>query len=430
MTILSQLIQSRQAGQHVGLASVCCSNAEVLLAAMAVALEHDSPLLIEATSNQVDQFGGYTGMRPADFVAYAHALAQQAGFPPERLLLGGDHLGPNSWQHLPPELAMRHARVLVSAYAQAGFSKLHLDCSMACAGDPQPLPDALVAARAAELAAVAEQAAAAAGRAPPVYVVGTEVPLPGGEAALGNGVQVTRPEAAAATLAAHRLAFAERGLGDAWQRVIALVVQPGVDFDHSQVQDYDPAAASGLATMLHGQPLVYEAHSTDYQSEAALHALVRDHFAILKVGPAATHALREASFALAAIEAVLVPVEQRSHLEEVLDRCMQEQPRHWHKHYTGGPAQLRLLRGFALSDRSRYYWNEPPVQAALARLHANLAAQPLPLPLLSQYLPEQLAAVRSGALRATPDALVRHKVGQVLARYARACHRNAAPQPC
>jgi D-tagatose-1,6-bisphosphate aldolase subunit GatZ/KbaZ len=427
MSPLQILVREHHAGKATGLPSVCCSNEQVLQAAMEVALAHGTSLLVEATSNQVDQFGGYTGMTPRDYIAYVRRLAHSAGLPLDRLILGGDHLGPNTWQHLPPEQAMVNARELIAAYVTAGFHKIHLDCSMACAGDPVPLPDAIVAARSADLARIAEEAAQQATLPPPVYVIGTEVPIPGGEASLAGGLQVTRPAAAAATLDAHARAFAERGLGAAWERVIALVVQPGVDFDHSTVHQYQAQEAAPLSAFIASHPgLVFEAHSTDYQTERNLHALVRDHFAILKVGPAATNALREASFALAAIEDALVPVEDRSQLVEVLERCMLEHPRHWQKHYSGSPDQLRMLRKYALSDRSRYYWGEPAVVRALARLHDNLADRDLPLPLISQHLPEQLEAVQEGRVAARAADLARHKVGLVLARYVRACHANAA----
>ena len=64
---------------------------------------------------------------------------------------------------------------------------------------------------------------------------------------------------------------------------------------------------------------------------------------------------------------------------------------------------------------------------ALQRLIANLKASGIPLPLLSQHLPQQLEAVLSGELAAEPAALARHKVGLELARYARACARNRHP---
>jgi len=109
-------------------------------------------------------------------------------------------------------------------------------------------------------------------------------------------LRVTTPEAARATIAAHRSAFADAGFADAWPRALALVVQPGVEFDHHKVIDYQPDQARALSASIAAEPqFVCEAHSTDYQTPANLRALVRDHFAILKVGPAATFALRESS---------------------------------------------------------------------------------------------------------------------------------------
>ncbi|WP_313345514.1 D-tagatose-bisphosphate aldolase, class II, non-catalytic subunit [Stenotrophomonas sp.] len=426
MSAVQSLIAAHRQGQPVGLYSVCCSNEQVLLAAMQVARRYDTVLLIEATSNQVDQFGGYTGMTPPQYRDYVLDLARSQDFPADRLVLGGDHLGPNAWQKGPAEIAMTNARDLIAAYVAAGFHKIHLDCSVSCADDPTPLPDATVAARSAELARIAERTAAEHGLPPPVYVIGTEVPVPGGEASLDVGLAVTTPTAAATTLAIHREAFSTPDLLPAWERVIAMVVQPGVDFDHSSVHHYDPAAAQALSAFVQTQPrIVFEAHSTDYQTEAGLHALVRDHFAILKVGPAATYAFREAVFALAMIERELLPASDCSQIIDVLDRCMLDKPGSWRSYYQGDAHALRLLRAYSLSDRSRYYWGEPPVQAALARLVDNLTRHTPPLMLLSQFMPEQLKAVEAGELRAEPLALIQHKVALRLAEYARACARNA-----
>ena len=424
---VQQIIAAHRRGEPAGLYSVCCSHPSVLRAAMRVAADYDTVLLVEATSNQVDQFGGYTGMTPAAFRDYVHNLAKGEQFPLERLVLGGDHLGPNAWQGLDAATAMQHAETLIAAYAAAGFHKIHLDCSMRCADDPQILSDETIAARSARLCAVAEKAAEQAGLPPPVYVIGTEVPIPGGEANLAQAGAVTSPKAAARTLDVHRLAFFAMELHSAWRRVIAMVVQPGVDFDHSQIQHYDAAQATALSAFVAGQPgLVFEAHSTDYQRESALHDMVRDHFAILKVGPAATFALREALQALCCIEEELVPAGQASRLMQVLDETMLAQPRHWAKHYPGSSAEQRLLRRYGLSDRCRYYWGEPGVTAAVERLCSNLDALTIPLSLLSQHLPEQYLEVLQGRLATNADALLEHKIGRVLAQYARACNRNAA----
>jgi len=425
-----QVVKAHRRGEAVGLYSVCCSHPIVLRAAMRVAACYDTLLLVEATSNQVDQFGGYTGMTPPQFRDYVQQLAREQGFPSDRLVLGGDHLGPNAWQRKDAALAMANAETLIAAYAGAGFHKIHLDCSMRCADDPPRLSDDTVAERSARLCAVAEAAAAAAGLPPPVYVIGTEVPVPGGEAALADAGAPTAPSAAAQTLEVHRRAFAAAGLREAWQRVIAMVVQPGVDFDASHIQHYDAAQAAELSAFVASQPgLVFEAHSTDYQRESGLHAMVRDHFAILKVGPAATFALREGLLALCQIEDELLPEAERSQLMRVLDEVMLAKPQHWLAHYAGTSEEQRVMRRYGLSDRCRYYWGEPEVAAAVERLFANLDAREIPLPLLSQHLPEQYLDVLQGQLGTGARELLEHKIGRVLAQYARACNRNTASLP-
>ena len=114
-----------------------------------------------------------------------------------------------------PRRRWHEREVLIEDYVRAGFRKIHLDCSMACADDPPPLCDETIAARAARLCAVAEQAHARAGGDPPVYVIGTEVPCARwGRGRAWSTVAVTTPEAARATIDRHRKIFAENGLAD------------------------------------------------------------------------------------------------------------------------------------------------------------------------------------------------------------------------
>src|SRR5690242_21000002 len=118
---------------------------------MEQAIADDSPLLIEATSNQVNHLGGYTGMTPVDFRQMVEEIARATGFDTDRLILGGDHLGPNPWQRQSVAEAMREAVRMVVAYAEAGFTKIHLDASMACGDERAPLTDQTIATRAAKL---------------------------------------------------------------------------------------------------------------------------------------------------------------------------------------------------------------------------------------------------------------------------------------
>ena len=221
-SLLLDTVERHKSGEAVGIYSVCSAHPLVIEASVLQALDDDGYLLVEATSNQVDQLGGYTGMKPQDFRRLVLDLARRHGLPEDRVVLGGDHLGPNRWQALPAEEALSYAGDLVASYVAAGFTKLHLDCSMACADDANPLDDSEVARRAATLAGRAEREASARLRASAddlVYVVGTEVPVPGGaHEALGK-LTPTSADAARATLAAHEDAFMTEGLEGAWDRI-------------------------------------------------------------------------------------------------------------------------------------------------------------------------------------------------------------------
>ncbi|GAB4490934.1 MAG: tagatose-bisphosphate aldolase subunit KbaZ [Anaerolineales bacterium] len=416
MTYLDDLTASHHFGDRRGIPSVCSAHPLVIEAALRHGLTHQQPVLIEATCNQVNQFGGYTGQTPADFARFVLEMADRLGFPRSRLILGGDHLGPLPWASDPPETALQKAADLVRAFVRAGFTKIHLDCSMPLGGE-RHLPVEVIAQRTAQLAEVAEQATHELR-----YVIGSEVPAAGGAKAGEDHLHVTTPEAAAQTLELTRGAFLAQGLDSAWERVRALVVQPGVEFGDDFVHEYDPAAAAPLSRFIETVPgLVYEAHSTDYQTPAALRALVRDHFAILKVGPALTFALREAAFALAMIENELFPADERSHLMERLEAAMLANPVHWQRHYRGDERQLALARKYSFSDRIRYYWGEPDVQVAFRRLVENVGRTTIPLALLSQYWPRQYEKVHNGELKNHPRELVWARVMDVLDDYVFAC---------
>jgi D-tagatose-1,6-bisphosphate aldolase subunit GatZ/KbaZ len=427
---LAETIRRHKAGEPVGIYSVCSAHPTVVQAAIAQATADGSRVLIEATSNQVDQFGGYTGLRPAEFRDLVFGIADASGFARERVVLGGDHLGPNRWQRQSANAAMANAEVLIAAYVEAGYTKIHLDCSMACPDDPTVLTDEIVAGRAARLLRVAEDTAHRKGSDGPVYVIGTEVPVPGGAHETLGRLTPTPADRARRTIAAHRAAFAEQGLEHVWPRVVALVVQPGVEFDHLNVIDYERSATTELRHVLDTEEqLVFEAHSTDYQRPAQLRELVEDHWAILKVGPALTFAMREALFALALIENELVSRSSRSNLVEVVERRMLSAPEYWQAYYQGDPLAQRTARRYSYSDRLRYYWADDQVDAARQTLLANLDRIGIPLPLISQFLPAQYDRIRAGGLEPVAQSLVIDRIRDALSPYANAC-RTRDDNPC
>src|SRR5215472_15224533 len=164
MQAIVDLVARHRAGAACGTFSVCSAHPLVIEATFAHALRRGAPFaLIEATSNQVNQYGGYTGMTPETFRDYLLSIADRVGLPRSRVLLGGDHLGPNAWTKLDAETAMARAEQMVSDYVAAGFRKIHLDCSMSCADDSVTLSESVIAGRAARLCAASEAAWARAG---------------------------------------------------------------------------------------------------------------------------------------------------------------------------------------------------------------------------------------------------------------------------
>jgi D-tagatose-bisphosphate aldolase class II non-catalytic subunit len=408
---MKQIIAASRAGRHAGIPSYCTAHPETLRAIFRCYQNNTRPILIEATCNQVNQDGGYTGMKPADFREFVFALAREADVDSSRIILGGDHLGPNPWKNLSASQAMAKACELVRCYVEAGFTKIHLDASMACADDHR-LAETEMAARAAELCAVAEKYS---GSAELLYVIGTEVPIPGGEIEILEGLAITKPEAALRTFELHRAAFAKRGLEAALERVIGIVVQPGVDFGNSQIFAYDKAKAAKLAATIQQIPnAVFEAHSTDYQTPQALYDLVASHFAILKVGPELTAAYREAVVAMACIEDRL-PITMKSNIMPVIAKVMDANPKYW-QGYIANDARTELMKIYGLSDRIRYYWPDRAIQNALKILHTNIDGASGEIGLIAQFanLPK---------LRILPlsQEIIQTRVAAVVKKYLSAC---------
>lgn len=418
---LQSIVGWRNQSGPSGIPSICTAHPLAIEAAMRATLLTSVPLLIEATCNQVNQDGGYTGMTPAGFRSFVEDIALQTGFPANRLILGGDHLGPNPWKDLPASEAMAKAEVMIRAYAAAGFTKLHLDCSMGCAEEPVALDDTETAARAARLAAAAESARPDAGL-PPVYIIGTEVPIPGGAMEEIERLEVTQPDAAQTTLSVHRQAFAAAGLDDVFDRVIGLVVQPGVEFGNHNVIDYDSGAAHELSAALTTMPgLVYEAHSTDYQTRNALRSLVHDGFAILKVGPGLTFVMRQALYGLDAIAEELFPSRRKKTLRATMEDVMLAAPKNWDRYYHRTDSECALQRHFSYSDRIRYYWPDPLADAAVAELFGLLGDMDLPETLIAQYLGGLYPDVRAGRLVPQARILTLAAVERLAQDYLSAC---------
>jgi D-tagatose-1,6-bisphosphate aldolase subunit GatZ/KbaZ len=430
---LKGIISDRKKGLHSGIYSVCSANEYVIRAAMARAIAENDNVLIESTANQVNQYGGYSGMKPENFRSFVLTIAKQMGLPESRVILGGDHLGPLTWKAEKSEYALAKSVELIRHYVLAGFTKIHIDTSMHLLDDnlEHKLPSNLIAARCVLLCKAAFEAYRELkiinkNAVCPVYVVGSEVPVPGGIQE-DEELSVTRVDDFEETVSIFKKEFHKANLYEAWENVIAVVVQPGVEFGDDCIHEYDRNAAKELCSSLKiHSDIVFEGHSTDYQKPESLRMMVEDGIAILKVGPALTFALREALFALNHIENELFSLDaglQPSNFQLLLDEIMVKNPENWNKYYHGSIGRIKYARKYSLSDRCRYYLLLPEVSESIGRMVANLKRVQLPLALISQFLPLQYRKVRDGAIKNDPESLIMDKIDNLIDDYYYAIRR-------
>jgi D-tagatose-1,6-bisphosphate aldolase subunit GatZ/KbaZ len=426
---LAEIVQRQKQGKPRGIYAACTANAYAIRAVLRQAARDGTVALVESTASQVNPAGGYTGLTPARFRHQVLQIAAESGVPPHRVILGGDHIGPHPWRHEDAERALPKASGLAAACVAAGYRKIHLDTTTPCDNDPRQadgtLPLELVSRRAADLCRMAEQTARKTGIAPPFYVIGSDVPTPGGGDMAMGVAPVTDLRNVRDYVAACRRAFEAEGLETAWQRVLALVVQTGADFSPVAVHPYDTDRMQPLVAYIRQtKHLVFEAHSTDYQTPNALARMVTDHVGILKVGPALTYAMRKALFVLADIEKEMLGGRksiQCSHLPEIMERLMMADPGYWQSYYQGTEKEMAHLRRNAYSDRIRYYWSCPEADTALHRLIANLRLYVPPLSLITERLPGTGQKIRAGHLANDPESIVLDRIAAVTTMYARAC---------
>lgn len=408
----------------IGVYSVCTANYRVIKSSIEFAKKNNSILVVEATANQVNQFGGYTGMTPEDFKVFVHSICDEVDYSKDKIILGGDHLGPLTWTHLDEEEAMKNAEKLVYQYVYAGYTKIHLDTSMKLSTDinENDFNDEVIANRSARLAKASLQAyndrlKAFPHSVFPVFIIGSEVPIPGGSQEKEESISVTKPEDFINTYKTFKKTFNDQGLSKVFDNVIAIVVQPGVEFGDDDLFIYNREEASTLVSTLKNEfkNLSFEGHSTDYQPPQKLREMVEDGISILKVGPALTFAYREVLFALSYIEDILV--DNPSSFIKKLDNAMLEQPNNWSSHYHGSKKEIQLKRKFSYSDRCRYYLPIDEVDTAINTLITNLEDIDIPDTLLSQFLPRQYHKIKEQKIDRSIDSIISDHIQSYLEPY-------------
>lgn len=258
----------------------------------------------------------------------------------------------------------------------------------------------------------------------PVYVIGSEVPIPGGIQEKEE-MKVTEPYDFEQTILAYKKVFHSMNLDYAWKHIVGVVVQPGVEFGSDKVTIYDRKKSKKLCKILKKYPdIVFEGHSTDYQPSKKLQEMVEDGIAIIKVGPALTNALREGLFALSHIEKELIDDDNCSHFIELLEEEMLKDDSKWINHYHGADKTQKIMRKYSFSDRSRYYISLPTIQNAINTLIDNLKNTEVPLYLLHQYFPNQTKKIISGELELDIYEILKECIAEIIRDYNIAVNQN------
>ena len=381
-TLFSEMRQRAKGKNLRGFYGIHSTHPLVLRAAMRQALGDGNVLLVEFDG---PQRGKNSIKRPGDYTLFLNKLACDNGFPPERLVIGSGQMRVNSRQVLQEEQSRlqfhEKAVAWVVECVNAGFEKIYLESG-------ELTESGQIAALQADLCRAAENAfeRAGTGKGQPYYVLGTLF------TAADENKQLKPEEIVDSVTAiwkAGKKAFQAAGLEDAWQRVIALAVQPEMGYTDYEVKPYQSETALGLKQLSekYGR-FVYEVPSADYQPSLSVERLHADRFAILGIGPELTFTMREALFSLAMLEnewMIGKPGARLSNLIVELDKAMQLDPQGWRDVYKGNGFEQLLARKYSCRDLSRNYWQERDVEAAVEQLMKNLVQNPPPLPILRQF---------------------------------------------
>ena len=422
---IKEILNKRSSNKGIGIASFCTANSIVIETIFDYAKQFDDYILIECTSNQVNQFGGYTNKTPFDFTEYVFDIADKVEFPKDKILLGADHFGPLVWADKPEDEAMQNAKELVKQAVLAGYTKIHLDTSMRLGSDDLnvPLSEDIIADRGVQLYKACEDAFVERVKkfpnsVHPVYVIGSEVPIPGGEFDEVDTLKVTSPNDFKNTINAYEKKFKEYNIKNAWDNIIAVVIQPGVEFSNANIHLYNRNDSKNISNILNEYPnLVFEGHSTDYQPASKLKEMVEDGVGILKVGPACTFALREGLFSLSMMEKELINEENRVNFIDKLENVMIENPKYWQNYYCGGKLEQKLSRKYSFSDRSRYYMSREDINLAISELFKNIDSCDFPLGMVKQYFPSAFEKILDDNYPSDAKSLVKSCILDVIDDY-------------
>jgi len=341
------------------LLAVCPNSEAVTRAALRVGKAADVPVLFAATLNQVDTDGGYTGWTPDAFVRFVAAEAERIGLDTP-VLPCLDHGGPwlkdaHTRDGLSLDATMEAVERSLEACLDAGYALLHIDPTVdRTLPKDAPVPIERVVERTLALIAHAEAYRQRRGLAPVAYEVGTEE-VHGG---LADAAVFER------FLTGLDAGLRERDLAHAWPCFV--VGKVGTDL---HTTEFDPAVARDLTSRVRPFGALVKGHYSDYVDNPQDYPLAGMGGA--NVGPEFTE---EEVLALAELER---EIGRDSGFMGALEAAVDRSGRwpKWLQPDEEGQGLADLAperRGWIVRTCARYVWTDPEVEAARARLYANL----------------------------------------------------------
>ena len=346
------------------LPSFCTSNFLVLKILIKFCKKNKLPLLIETTSNQVNQFGGYTNLTPKKFTKKISLYLKKEKFNQKLFFYGGDHLGPLPWKQFGQLKSLERSKKLIKSYIDSGAQKIHIDTSIKLRNDKtfskkeilkrtQDLFNNLNLDKINNI----------------FFVFGTEVPFAGGGT---NKNQSAAKFPTKSTI--NESDFVKKLLLKRfnYNKYFALVIDTNMEFFNQNIIKPNIKNLTEIVKYSTKKKFYFEAHSTDYQNLNTLKKLVKNNFKFLKVGPELTHCLLKSLFLMEQFENEYIKEKKRSLFKRKLIKEILSNKTHWKKYYNEKDSTVveKILKGKL--DRARYYLNTTKVNESIRLLEKNI----------------------------------------------------------
>ena len=345
-----------------GLPSFCTSNVDVLKTIFFFCQTNKFPCLIESTSNQVNQFGGYTNKTPRMFYKNKSILSKKFNLK-KNLFLGGDHLGPLPFKNQNSNKAIINSIRLINNYLKSDFCKIHIDTSIKCKNDRE-INQKIIFERTKKILTKINLKK----KIKKIFlVIGTEVPLSGsnekGKISITEDKQIME-----------EVKQFKKLLLSLYNRKVkfALVIEPGMRYMHHTLTKPKFSNFKLKRNFSLKNNFVYEAHSTDYQNLKTLKNLTKNNFKFLKVGPELTFRYSRSLLFMRKIEEKFIS-DKKSNFETQIVKTMLSDNKYWKDYYTAKNLKIkkRLILNSKL-DRMRYYFNDKKIIRSIHILRRNI----------------------------------------------------------